>query len=69
MSRVTIPAYASDHPEQAQTLLQAMLPFYCINCYRKRETTYLTPDFGPFCDECLAGARKVALIRQLMEEK
>ena len=57
MTRTSIPAYAADYPERAQTLTQAFLPFYCINCYRKRETTYLTPDFGPFCDACLEEAR------------
>ena len=53
MTRTPIPAYAADYPEVAQTLSQCFLPFYCINCYRKRETVYLTPDFGPFCEECL----------------
>lgn len=53
MTRTPIPTYAADYPERAQTLAHAILPFYCCNCYRKRETTYLTPNFGPFCDECL----------------
>jgi hypothetical protein len=48
-----IPSYAADYPEIAETLAQAMLPFYCINCYRKRETRYVTPNFGPFCENCL----------------
>lgn len=53
MRRTTIPAFAADYPERAQTIDQARLPFYCCNCLRKKETTYLTPNFGPFCDECL----------------
>jgi hypothetical protein len=38
--RVTIPQYAEDYPAAAETLEQARLPFYCCNCYRKKETTY-----------------------------
>lgn len=53
MIRTPVPSYADRHPEVATTLEQARLPFYCCNCYRKRETIYLTPDFGPFCSECL----------------
>lgn len=54
MTRTTIPSFAvEDSAEYPETAAGTHLPFYCINCYRKRETTYLTPDFGPFCDECL----------------
>jgi len=48
-----IPKFASDYPEIAQTLEQARLTFYCMNCYRKRSTAFLTPDFGPLCHECI----------------
>lgn len=48
-----IPIFASDYPERAQTWAHFQLPFYCINCQRKRPTRYLTPNFGPFCKECL----------------
>ena len=53
MTRNTVPAFAADYPEVAQTLGHTRLPFYCCNCQRKRETTYLTDNFGPFCDDCL----------------
>lgn len=65
MTRNSIPAFAVDYPERAQTLAQAFLPFYCINCYRKAETTYLTPDFGPFCDACLRDTEKLAIVQAL----
>jgi hypothetical protein len=48
-----IPSFASDYPERASTLDHTRLPFYCINCQRKRRTKYLTDDFGPFCEDCL----------------
>ncbi len=48
-----IPDWASDYPEIAETLEQARLPFYCINCYRKKPTKYITENFGPFCELCL----------------
>jgi hypothetical protein len=51
--RVQVPTWAADYPAIAQTLEQARLPFYCMNCLRKKETAYLTPNFGPVCDECL----------------
>lgn len=51
--REPIPQFTSDYPEVAQTIEQTRLPFYCYNCYRKRETRYITPNFGPFCDDCL----------------
>lgn len=56
MTRNKIPPFAVNdelYPLQAQSLLETRLPFYCCNCQRKAETTYLTPNFGPFCDECL----------------
>jgi hypothetical protein len=53
IKRNTIPSFAADYPARAVTLEQLSLPFYCINCQRKKETIYLTPDFGPFCDDCL----------------
>lgn len=54
MTRTKIPSFAiEDSAEYPETAAGTHLPFYCINCYRKRETTYLTPNFGPFCDECL----------------
>jgi len=64
MTRTHIPSFAADYPEVAVTLEQARLPFYCTNCYRKRETSYLTPNFGPFCDECLQEAGKVGLVKK-----
>lgn len=48
-----VPDFAVDYPERAETLDHARLPFYCVNCHRKRPTRYLTPNFGPFCGECL----------------
>jgi len=66
MTRTHIPLFARDYPEVAETLNQTRLPFYCINCQRKRETTYLTPNFGPFCDECLEEAKKVELIQSII---
>ena len=53
LNRVVVPAFAADFPGRADTLDRARLPFYCINCYRKMETSYITSDFGPFCDDCL----------------
>jgi hypothetical protein len=61
---VKIPDFASGYPERAETLAHTRLPFYCCNCQRKRETAYLTPDFGPFCRECL-GQIKPLLVRRL----
>ena len=49
---VPVPDFAKDYPDQAQTLEQTRLPFYCCNCQRKRPTRYMTPDLGPFCQEC-----------------
>ncbi len=49
-----VPKFASDMPEVAQTLSQTRLPFYCCNCQRKRETAYVTENFGPFCRDCLS---------------
>ncbi len=69
MTRNPIPSFARNFPDIAMDLAQTRLPFYCANCQRKRETTYLTPDFGPFCDECLDEASKVALVRRLTEMK
>lgn len=57
MTRTKIPSYAIDYPERAVEIAHFHLPFYCINCWRKRETTYLTPNFGPFCDECIVELR------------
>jgi hypothetical protein len=51
--KTPIPDFAADYPEVAETIFDLRLPFYCANCYHKRETTYVTPNFGPFCDECL----------------
>lgn len=47
------PPFADDYPEIAKTPEMLRLPFYCCNCQRKRHTAYLTPNFGPFCWECL----------------
>lgn len=49
-----VPAFVSDYPEKATTVLHLNLPCYCINCQRKAETTWLTPNFGPICRECYA---------------
>lgn len=54
MIRNTIPNFAADYPVTATDISHLRLTFYCINCMRKRETTYLTPNFGPFCDACIA---------------
>lgn len=40
-------------PAAATELKYVYLPFYCINCLRKAETWYLTPNFGSFCADCL----------------
>lgn len=48
-----VPEFARDYPNVAQTLRQTRLSFYCMNCQRKRPTRYLTPDFGPLCEDCL----------------
>jgi len=68
MTRVLIPIFAADFPEVADTINRARLPFYCANCYCKRETVWLTPNFGPFCDECLKAAEKVALVLALTKQ-
>lgn len=47
-----VPAFAHDHPKVAETLAQARLPFYCMNCYRKGPTGWITANFGPICAEC-----------------
>jgi hypothetical protein len=60
MTYTPVPDFAADYPEIAETLEQARLPFYCINCYQKRETVYLTPNFGPFCRECVKEMRLAA---------
>jgi len=57
MTRTKVPSYAADYPKRATDIKHFSLPFYCINCQRKRDTTYLTPDFGPFCDDCLGEIR------------
>lgn len=59
-TRTPIPEYAHDYPETAQTLEQVRLPFYCCNCLRKKETAYVTPNFGPFCDDCMHELREAA---------
>lgn len=61
MTRHAIPAFAADYPEVAKTLEHTRLPFYCMNCQRKRETTYLTPDFGGLCDECIGEMNRAPL--------
>ena len=61
-----IPEYAKDYPDVAQTLEQASLPFYCCNCYRKAETTWVTPNLGPFCALCLAEIPDVERIDALI---
>ena len=50
-----VPRWATgeSYPEIATLSEQMRLPFYCINCYHKRPTAYLTPNFGPFCADCL----------------
>lgn len=48
-----VPKFAADHPLIAETMEQARLTFYCMNCYRKRPTGWVTPNFGPLCEECL----------------
>lgn len=50
---ILVPQFAVDYPELAETIEHARLPFYCCNCLRKRPTTYLAPNFGPFCKDCL----------------
>ena len=47
-----VPDFAADYPERAASIVHTRLPFYCANCRRKRPTKYLTPNFGPFCEEC-----------------
>ena len=48
-----VPQFMADYPEVAQTLSHTRLPSYCINCQHKRPTRYITPNFGPFCKECM----------------
>lgn len=52
-SSATVPNFASDAPSRAAVLRDLSLPYYCINCQRKADTVYLTPNFGPFCAECV----------------
>ncbi len=47
-----VPAYARNFPRIAETLEQARLPFYCMNCQQKGPTGWPTPNFGPLCHEC-----------------
>lgn len=44
---------AKDYPARATELEHLSLSFYCINCQRKADTEYLTPNFGPFCADCI----------------
>lgn len=67
--RNTVPGWAADLPECAETLQQLSLPFYCCNCYRKRTTTYLTSDFGPFCDECIQEVSPLLPVAWMFEWK
>lgn len=48
-----VPTYAYDYPPLAKNIEQVRLPFYCMNCYRKKPTTYTTPNFGPLCADCV----------------
>jgi hypothetical protein len=63
MTRNPIPKFAADYPERATELNHLHLTFYCINCQRKRETTYITPNFGPFCDECMNDLQTVMVAK------
>ena len=47
-----VPAFAHDYPVVAQTVEQMRLPFYCMNCYHKGPTGWVTPNFGPICAAC-----------------
>lgn len=55
-----IPEFMKDYPEVAQNLEQVRLTFYCMNCQRKRSTTFITPNFGPLCYECVGELEKVS---------
>lgn len=48
-----MPDFAANYPDTAKTIKQLGLTFYCINCLRKTETTFLTPNFGPVCRQCV----------------
>lgn len=51
-----VPEFAqhnADYPEVATKVDHLRLTFYCCNCTHKREAAYVTPNFGPFCRECL----------------
>lgn len=47
-----VPRWAEDLPPIAQTVEQMRLPFYCMNCSRKGPTGWVTPNFGPLCEQC-----------------
>jgi hypothetical protein len=54
-SECDVPRFAADdagYPAQRSVGQFESLNFYCINCYRKGHTRYLTGNLGPFCDEC-----------------
>ncbi len=52
-----VPKLAAEYPPVAENLKQARLTFYCINCYRKAPTTWITPNFGPVCEACVTEAK------------
>lgn len=64
-----IPDFAAKYPETAQDLKQAWLPIYCINCYHKRETAYITPNFGPFCRACLEELNTALQVKLDLDKK
>lgn len=67
----SVPDFAKgdDYPNNAITINQTYLPFYCINCDQKSETAYLTPNFGPFCKNCIDELMQHILILDFEEIK
>jgi len=47
-----LPDWTESLPDRAETLDHLRGTFYCMNCWRKAPTTYLTPNFGPICRSC-----------------
>lgn len=60
-----IPSWVTDedYPKLASKVTHLSLPWYCINCLTKAETTYLTHNFGPFCRGCAKEAESLGMVK------
>lgn len=51
-----LPTWTASLPEVAEVSQSST--FYCMNCLRKRSATWITPNFGPLCRECVEEMKK-----------